>query len=94
MAILGRILQFLLWLILAAWVVRTLARWISPKSAARDPRIATNPQAKSLHRDPVCGTYVAPEISLTLEQAGQVHHFCSPQCRERFLLSQRCAASG
>jgi len=38
--------------------------------------------------------FVSPEISFTLEQAGQVHHFCSDECRERFKSSLPRAASG
>jgi len=57
------------------------------RPAAEKPEVA-------LRRDPVCGMFVSPEISFTLEQAGQVHHFCSDECRERFKSSLPRAASG
>jgi len=46
-----------------------------------------------LHRDPWCGTYISPEISFPLEQAGQVLHFCSAECRARYQRSSQRAAS-
>ena len=46
-----------------------------------------------LHRDPWCGTYVSPEISFPLEQAGQVLHFCSAECRARYQGNSHRAAS-
>jgi YHS domain-containing protein len=45
-----------------------------------------------LYRDPWCGTHVSAEISHTLEQAGEVLHFCSAECRERYRASARRAA--
>jgi len=39
-----------------------------------------------LYRDPICGTYVSPEISVKSEKSGQIIHFCSVECRERHLL--------
>ena len=38
---------------------------------------ARTPAPVMLRRDPCCGTYVSPEISFALEQAGQIEHFCS-----------------
>jgi YHS domain-containing protein len=37
-----------------------------------------------LMRDPVCGTYVAPDSALTLSARGSTHYFCSEQCRQTF----------
>jgi len=59
-----------------------------PSSTPREP-----PSAIPLQRDPWCGTYVSPEISFPLEQAGQVLHFCSNECRVRYQGSAKRAAS-
>jgi YHS domain-containing protein len=95
-AILRRIIQFLLWFVVAAWVVRKALVWLfggKPQSEPR-PDLSGSPRsARPLYRDPVCGTYVAPEISQTFELAGQVHHFCSAECRERFRSAQQLKAS-
>jgi len=37
-----------------------------------------------LARDPVCGTWVAPAESLALKTGGEIHYFCSAECRESF----------
>jgi YHS domain-containing protein len=37
-----------------------------------------------LHQDPVCGTYVAAGSSLRKISKGQVFHFCSEACRDKF----------
>lgn len=37
-----------------------------------------------LQQDPVCGTYVSTETSLKKLVKGQVMHFCSPECRNRY----------
>lgn len=90
-AILARIIQFILWLILATWLGRKLLGWLF--GAKQDAPAATPRAARLLHRDPVCGTHVSPEISFTLEHEGTVHHFCSVECRAKFGLAQRARAS-
>ena len=37
-----------------------------------------------LHQDPVCGTYVAAGTSYRKICKGQVFHFCSEACRDKF----------
>lgn len=37
-----------------------------------------------LHKDPVCGTYVAEESALTRSVNGHAVYFCSAQCRDRY----------
>lgn len=61
-----------------------------PASASRDESARA---AIPLHRDPICGTYVSPEVSFPLEQEGKVLHFCSAECRSRYQGSRRRAAS-
>jgi YHS domain-containing protein len=92
-AILGRILRFVLWLLVATWLVRKIVGWLS-RDAKRPAPTSVPPQTtRHLFRDPVCGTYVASEISRTYEHAGQVFHFCSAECRARFVDAQRPALS-
>jgi YHS domain-containing protein len=89
-AILARILQFIVWLIVATWLGRKLLGWLfgSPNSVSRP---ASTPAPQQLHRDPLCGTFVSPDISFPLEHSGRLHHFCSAECRERFVQAQRAA---
>ncbi len=37
-----------------------------------------------LKKDPVCGTYVSAAGSFTRSVNGQVIHFCSKECRDRY----------
>ena len=53
------------------------------RAAASDP--PHNVIAGRAHKDPICGTYVAEELAIKATAAGQVHYFCSPECRDRFL---------
>jgi YHS domain-containing protein len=77
-----------------AWLVRKLMAKVLRNSAPVSAPPANAPRpAVSLHRDPWCGTHVSPEISFPLEQAGQVLHFCSIECREQYLKSSQRAAS-
>ncbi len=35
-------------------------------------------------RDPICGMFVSTELSYPLKENGQVLHFCSRACMERY----------
>ena len=37
-----------------------------------------------LKKDPVCGTYVSTGASVTRSVNGQVLHFCSQECRDKY----------
>jgi YHS domain-containing protein len=47
--------------------------------AAGEPR-----KAGDLKRDPVCGTYVSTATSVKKTVGGEVVHFCSSACSERY----------
>jgi YHS domain-containing protein len=47
---------------------------------------------KTLQRDPICGTYVAEDISHRLDEEGKTLHFCSEECRMRYIARQRHSA--
>jgi len=92
-AFLARIIRFLLWLVVAVWLGRRLVRLFA-RVEPREVRPAPPLVPKPLYRDPWCGTHVSAEIAHPLEQGGQVLHFCSAECRERYQASERRAASG
>jgi YHS domain-containing protein len=91
------------------WLLRAVVGWLlrpaqpllhglqvqpAPVGARRRQTPAPSaPKAIALRRDPWCGTHVSPEISFTLEHAGQIEHFCSDECRHFFRQSQRRAES-
>jgi YHS domain-containing protein len=37
-----------------------------------------------LKKDPVCGTYVSTSVSVTRTVDGQLLHFCSTACRDKY----------
>ena len=98
MTLLGRFLTFVLVVVLVSWAIWLVQRvrfwlgFLSGRSARPASRGAERTKV-TLWRDPVCGMHVSSEIALTLEHAGQVHHFCSAECRERFRSSLPRAAS-
>ena len=55
----------------------------SSSPAARAPRPPT-PVGGELKRDPVCGTYIAEATSVKKTIRGEVVHFCSPECRDKY----------
>jgi YHS domain-containing protein len=91
----GRIIRFLFWGILVGWIVWLVRAWLRPvvRKGGRNGAGPWNPTAIQLQRDPVCGTFVSPEISVKLKQGSQILHFCSAECRERYLGSRRHTAS-
>lgn len=51
--------------------------------------------ARRLVRDPVCGTHVAEVLAVPLREGGELVHFCSVACRDKYVSgTQRMAANG
>jgi len=87
-------LRYLFWLVVVSWSVAILRRIVrgmanggvqsNPYSDV--PRDAMN---QKLVRDPVCGMHVAEGLALPLKQGGEVLHFCSAECRDKYLSETR-----
>jgi YHS domain-containing protein len=45
------------------------------------------PLTGELKKDPVCGTYIAAASSIREKVGGQTFHFCSPECRDKYVAS-------
>lgn len=52
-----------------------------PPHAPRRPEVVSGGELK---KDPVCGTYVSEALSVTRKVNGQVLHFCSKECRDKY----------
>ena len=52
-----------------------------PPSASREPMVVSGGELK---KDPVCGTYVSAALSVTSTVNGQLMHFCSKECRDKY----------
>ena len=62
-------------------VAKGFSNLVQPQNTARSPR--TEPVGE-LKRDPVCGTFVAATASLKKTVRGEVVHFCSAACRDKY----------
>jgi len=51
--------------------------------------------ARKLVRDPVCGVYLAEVLAIPQRTEGELLHFCSTACRDKYAVQvQRRAANG
>lgn len=58
----------------------------APRSSSPAPPTQAPPvqAGGELRKDPVCGTYVSTNSGITKTVNGQVVHFCSKDCRDRY----------
>jgi YHS domain-containing protein len=71
-------------------VLRGVAEAMKPGSSApgAPPRSPNQvPLTGELKKDPVCGTYISAATSIQEKVGGQTFHFCSPECRDKYVAS-------
>jgi YHS domain-containing protein len=90
MSFIGRMLKYLFWVLVVSWGVTMLRRLVNKMgegaNGQSDPLDMPNSAAKQkLVRDPVCGVHIAETLALPLREGGQVLHFCSAACRDKYL---------
>jgi YHS domain-containing protein len=70
---------------LLRYLIGAIARGFGQLAGFRDHPARPGPRAGGeLKRDPVCGTYVAAATSVKKTVRGEVLHFCSPECRDKY----------
>src|SRR5258708_28804174 len=94
MNLLSGIARFLFWVLVVYWgvaLVRRVIGWMLRHATTPPSRGADKfggPQdigvPRRLVRDPVCGTHVAEEGSISLREGGELGHFCSAACRAAY----------
>lgn len=88
MSFLGRIVQFLFWVLVVSWAIKLLGRLVQKANAPRTAGATRDRKSaaarKRLVKDPVCGMHMAEELALPLEANGEVLHFCSQECRAKY----------
>jgi YHS domain-containing protein len=82
--VLFRGLLFLFLFLLARSLLRSVFSGFRSAFPPSDPRRPPAVASSELKRDPVCGTYVSPAVSLTGVVNGETVYFCSPECRDRY----------
>jgi hypothetical protein len=94
-----RALRYLFWLLIVSWSVAILQRIVGkmvsgntgPKPDLDVPNNAVN---SKLVRDPICGMHVAEGLALPVRQGTEIVHFCSAECRDKYLNgTQKISAS-
>ena len=60
----------------------------SPRQAPSKTSAGTEiPLSGELKKDPSCGTYISAATSIKQTVGGQTHHFCSAECRDKYVAS-------
>ncbi len=78
------ILPLLLFLLLR-YILKIIAETFRSTTPQTTNRQAPNFRGGGeLKKDPVCGTYVSAATAITRTVKGQVLHFCSTECRDRY----------
>jgi YHS domain-containing protein len=80
------ILRFL-WYLLLAFLVFKLIQVLRASffSQPKPPTQSPEGKGEKMVKDPQCGTYIPQSEALTGTLGGKTHHFCSPECRDKFL---------
>jgi YHS domain-containing protein len=100
MKYLERFFRYVFWLVVTASVAWIVRKAFQRAVEAQRPEAAHGPiepgvpapKTRALFRDPMCGTYVAEDISYLLEQGRETLHFCSRDCMEHYRAGNRLAA--
>jgi YHS domain-containing protein len=90
MTFIARVLKYLFWVFVVSWTVAILRKIVGNMAsggAGSKPYVdvPTGTVNQKLVRDPVCGLHVAEGLALSLKQGGEIRHFCSAECRDKFL---------
>jgi YHS domain-containing protein len=72
-------------------VMKMMASFLNTSSGPNPtpPSADAHQLGGELHRDPVCGTYVAESTPHQRRISGQMFYYCSESCRERHALAPR-----
>jgi YHS domain-containing protein len=65
------------------WIVRKMVSGGAGSKPYMD--VPNDAVSQKLVRDPVCGMHLAESLALPLKQGGETLHFCSPECRDKYL---------
>jgi YHS domain-containing protein len=105
---LARLVRFVFWVLVLSWGIRLVGRvagWaLRREEPAQGPDGAQAASAderevrmagRQLVRDPVCGMHLAETLAIPYRDRGELLHFCSAECREKYVTgSLRRAANG
>jgi YHS domain-containing protein len=99
-------MRFLIWVVVLFWSIALLRRaiaWMLRAVFGTQPQqnavggASEREQAKLAHRlvrDPVCGMHIPEDRSVALSEGQQELHFCSVECRDKYVGKRKLAANG
>jgi YHS domain-containing protein len=90
MTFIARMLKYLFWFLVVSWTASILRGIVGKMaSGASEPQpyvdVPNDAVGQKLVRDPVCGMHVAEGLALPLRQGSEILHFCSAECRDKYL---------
>ncbi len=101
MGIIASFFRFVFWVLVLSWSISLIKRFFAwflgdtvQKQAGRsEPEL---PRSTRLVRDPMCGMHVAEDLALAVRSGNGVIHFCSAECRDKYLggSQKKMAANG
>lgn len=100
MTFIARMLRYLFWVLIVSWAVSILRRIVRHMAGTRptahpDIDVPNDAVSRKLVRDPICGMHVAESVAIPLRADGELLHFCSMDCREKYLAGiRKFAANG
>lgn len=100
MTFIARLLRFVFWVVVVYWGVALLRRLVQRmgQGGARSQApvdVPNDAMTRKLVRDPVCGMHIAEVLAVPLRQDGELLHFCSTACRDKYVSETRkIAANG
>jgi YHS domain-containing protein len=82
--------RLVLFVVLFVFVARAFWRMVDNIVAAASgqpppPRSSRTTTAAKMTRDPVCGTFILPDHSLSIADGRGRVYFCSEACRDKYL---------
>jgi len=100
MGILASFFRFLFWVVVLSWSISLMKRFfawflgdaVQKQAESPEPEM---PRSMRLVRDPMCGMHVAEDLAIAVHNGNEVMHFCSAECRDKYVgSSQKMAANG
>jgi YHS domain-containing protein len=90
MSFIVRMLRFLFWLLVISWGVAILQKIVGGmvsggKGNEPGEGVPSTAASQKLVRDPICGMHLTEGLAVPLRRGGQTLHFCSAECRDKFL---------
>lgn len=82
--LLARLILLLLAFALLRFLIKSVMAMIAPAAKSGHPQAPSARSAGELKKDPVCGTFVAETASVKKTVNGEIMHFCSASCRDKY----------